>query len=212
MKYTLVFLFLLFLFFHTKAQSVTRQPDENKEHFITRILSKSSLSSGGVYEYSGDSGSVILYFETRYADSSQIQNQASSPFEPRHFGASCTLLHLLYSTDQINYSTHLTDTMNVNTGCCPCWLPATVDSVFFLNIDADTPDELCVVVQRPVLPTCNSISRSEVLFFDDYETFFTTKQITRLHPLTKRSLSFMPHEPVKSRVMNLLKQKGILRE
>jgi hypothetical protein len=54
------------------------------------------------------------------------------------------------------------DTLDLNSGCCPCHLPDVVDTILF--VDEKSYDDLILIKKHPVRYDCNSISSYKALF------------------------------------------------
>ncbi len=201
MKLIINLLFVFCFSLNTQGQTYTRKSGESIDSLVGRTIDKNSFTCG-VYEYSLDASSVITYFQVR--NSKEIDN------ENLYYGETSTMLNVLYSSDKINYSKYLIDTVGVSN---PCWAPVIADSILFINIDNDSNKEMCLILYHN--PYCDAfIPFVQIMFFDDLESFPKLKNINQL-----ASLNFQIHElpisgksEIKSKIISTLKEKGVLNE
>ena len=201
MKLVAFILFMILLPLFLNGQIFIRQTGENNESLIARTLDKNSFTCG-IYEYTNDSGSVIIYF--------QICNSTELLPDQRDYQETKTLFNVLFSTDKINYTKYIIDTLGMSTSC---WAPATADSILFLNVDKDANKEICIILY-PV-PYCdNLLSTIDILFFDDLNTFYKTKIIEDLSELNFKifEVPLAPRNEIKNKIISSLKSKGLLKE
>ena len=158
MKKLLINLLALITTFVCHGQNTTRQMNENKDSFVNRIMSENSYKAGPTYEFK-DSVSLILFFEIQ-----ALRKLPKKSNDMNHFEGvpTLTLLSVLYSEDQKEYRRIILDTLDINSGCCPCYYPATVDSVLHTN-----ENEIIVLRTNPVKHDCNSMTTYWALLYSD---------------------------------------------
>lgn len=165
--------------FWSQSQTITRQSGESSDSFVKRSLAKDAFNAGPVFEYTNDTSSIILYVQVQHQDTSKTVTIGSETYKTLP-EATYTLLCVLYSTDEVHYANYVVDTLDVNSGCCPCWQPVTVTNFFSLNWDNDPEQEIGMVVMQWVQPDCNSATISSVSIYDNITSFLTNKQLPRL--------------------------------
>lgn len=157
------FSFLLLLFVNWGfGQDIKRNVNEDLDQFVKRIIGGESVQLGAAYEYQLEGNSIILYFE--------ISSQAPihGKMDPNNLfkdTPTVTLFKALHSDDEVNFNLSVVDTLDINTACCPCHLPAVVDSVFMK--DGITQKELVVLQTNPVKFDCSSITTHYALLYED---------------------------------------------
>lgn len=170
------------------AQTITRQNGENRDSLISRVLGDYSLKIGKTYELNDASSFIIIYFEIQVLDSAEIAEINTggifyefmfSPFTGR---PTITLFNILYSPDNINYTRYTIDTLDVNSGCCPCHLPDMADSLKVA--DPETNNNLILYMTHPVRPDCNSVTGHYTLSYSNFTTnikagIFAQKPVSR---------------------------------
>lgn len=140
------------------GQTITRQVDEDKNSFVSRIIGENSYISGPTYEFK-DSVSLILFFEIKALQKFPIKSNEINHFEGI---PTLTLFNVLFSKDHEEYRKIILDTLDNNSGCCPCHYPATIDSILQTN-----KNEIIVLKTNPVKHDCNSITTYSALLYSD---------------------------------------------
>lgn len=159
------------------GQIVNRYKGENKDSLIARVLEKNAIKVGKTYELKEQSASIIIYFEIKVQDNLQLDKNSKaykknffsefefSPFTGRE---TVTLFKVMFSMDGINYTNHVVDTLDKNSGCCPCHLPDVVESILFL--DKNSNNDLILLLTHPVRFDCNSATSYKALFYKNFVT------------------------------------------
>ena len=172
---------LVFISNFCLAQTFSRIPSDNKDSLVQKFLYKNSSLVGKSYEIVNPNYSYIIYFELKPQDSLSIIDTpfdfGDSPYSGR---STATLFNLLFSDDRVNYTKYTIDTVDVNSGCCPCHHPNEVDSILFTH--EDSRNELILFLTHPVSFNCNSVTRHYLLFYDNFETSIAKKDFP-IHPM-----------------------------
>ncbi len=172
---------LVFISSFCLAQTFSRIPSDNKDSLVQKFLDKNSSLVGKTYEFANLNYSYIIYFEIKPQDSLPI---IDTPFDFRHSPYSgrstVTLFNLLFSDDRVNYTKYTIDTVDVNSGCCPCHHPNVVDSILFTN--EVSKNELILFLTHPVSFNCNSVTSHYQFFYDNFETSIAKKEFP-IHPI-----------------------------
>lgn len=165
------------------GQTFIRNAPDHKDSLIHKSLYKNSSLVGKSYAFATPNYSYIIYYEIKPQDSLPIINTpfafGDSPYSGR---STVTLFNLLFSSDSVNYTKYTIDTLDVNSGCCPCHHPNVVDSILFTN--ENSRDELILFLTHPVSFNCNSVTTHYQLFYDNFETCINKKEFS-LHPIHK---------------------------
>jgi hypothetical protein len=165
------------------GQSFRRQSSESKDSLIHKFQDENSSIVGKTYEFNNPNSSYILYFEIKPQGSlPNIEPPSEFGFSPYTGVPTVTLFNILYSTDLINYTKYIIDTLDINSGCCPCHFPDIVDSILFTNKNSN--NELILLLTHPVKFDCNSATYHYALFYNDFETSIIKKEFS-LHPIRK---------------------------
>ncbi|MEZ4800070.1 MAG: hypothetical protein R2809_09910 [Flavobacteriales bacterium] len=151
---------LLILTLTSSAQHFQRRNNESKEDFVTRFLGPNTFQTGPVYEFSDSSSTTILYFQIVPLSPIPEDNPILEPFAEV---TTLTLFNALHSTDKIKFTKVVVDTLDRNSGCCPCHQPAEVDRLI-LPIKKNESDYQLVVI-FPVRNDCNSVTHSEIFTY-----------------------------------------------
>lgn len=174
---------LIFISSFCLAQTYIRIPSDYKDSLIQKFLYKNSSLVGRTYEFTNPNYSYIIYFEIKPQDTLPNINTpfdfGDSPYSGR---STVTLFNLLFSVDRVNYTKYTIDTVDVNSGCCPCHHPDIVDSLLFTN--EDSKNGFILFLTHPVSFNCNSVTSYYQLFYDNFETCIAKKEFP-LHPIHK---------------------------
>lgn len=120
------------------------------------------------------------------------------------FFDSSTLLNLLHSNDDINYTNYFIDTLSNGNSC---WAPAQLDSIFLINVDDDVEKEICVVLNH--IPYCDAyLNYVSVHFYDNLENFILLK---KLKPFKEHTFA-IHHFPMPQKEMISEKINSFLQE
>lgn len=153
------------------SQTITRHINEPKDALVNRIIEANALIVGPTYEFRDFSSVIILYFSIQSNDSLLRKESTDAPLNvfsdlDRFENASTTtLFNVLYSEDDVNYTESVVDTIDTNSGCCPCHLPATVDSIF--QDTAKRRNRIIVLRTNPIRYDCSFTSGYRALVYDD---------------------------------------------
>jgi hypothetical protein len=171
MKHTSTIILLTFLLNFCWGQIYVRQKDESKDSLIAKTIGPSSLKIGKTYDLNDLTSNTVIYFEIKTKDTSKlIEKPGESEFEflrsPYIVKPTITLFNVLYSLDNVHYKKYVVDTVDFNSGCCPCHLPDIVDSILF--IDSSSRNELILLLTHPVEDECNSVTGYYALFYENF--------------------------------------------
>ena len=173
MKYLTIIILVLFNANNCMGQNFVRQNAESNDNLISRTIESNSVKIGQSYELRDSTSATLIYFEIKALDSAKLvvdsfENQFGQFLNPYSGRATVTLFNVLYSVDNIHFQKHTVDTINYNSGCCPCHQPNIVDSIAF--IDNITKNDLILYLIHPVSFNCNSISHYYALFYKNFWT------------------------------------------
>ena len=173
MKYLTTIILVLFNVNNCLGQTYVRQNAESNDNLIARTIDSNSVKIGQSYELRDSTSATLIYFEIKALDSAKLvvdsnENQFGQFLNPYSGRASVTLFNVLYSLDNINFQKYTVDTIDYNSGCCPCHQPDIVDSISF--IDNTTKNDLILYLIHPVSINCNSISHYYALFYKNFWT------------------------------------------
>ena len=143
------------------AQPIQRFKGQSSDSLVHTILSN-KFKGGKSYEFINGNNSFILFTELV-----NINKQMDEFFD------SPTLLNILHSSDDINYTNYFIDTLSNGNSC---WAPVQLDSIFLINIDEDFEKEICVVLIH--IPYCDAyLNYVSVHFYDNLENFILYKKL-----------------------------------
>lgn len=168
----LSFVFMLMLPWMATSQIIQRAMGELADSLVTRITEDSQVFlSGKPYEVVDSSYSAIIY-----ADITALKKLPNKriPIYPMEGIPTVTRLNVLYSTDKVNYTNYVLDTLDRNSGCCPCHLPGSVDYFYLAN--SKKKDELLVMKVMPVKHDCSSITSYWAILYGEVNHALETQQ------------------------------------
>lgn len=154
------------------SQTIQRTKGEVADSFIMRITEdRQVFLTGKPYEVVGSTYSAIIY-----ADITALKKLPNKriPIYPMEGIPTVTRLNVLYSTDKVNYTKYILDTLDRNSGCCPCHLPGTVDYFYISN--SKKKDELLVMKVMPVKHDCSSMTSYWAILYQDVNDALATQQ------------------------------------
>lgn len=171
MKHFSIILLLTCLLNCCWGQIYVRQKGESKDSLIAKTIGTNSLKVGKTYDLNDSTSNTVIYFEIKTKDSSKLIEKSleseirflSSPYSGK---ATITLFNILYSLDNVHYKKYVIDTVDFNSGCCPCHFPDIVDSILF--IDSNTRNDLILLLTHPVKFDCNSVTSYYTLFYENF--------------------------------------------
>ncbi len=108
---------------------------------------------------------AILYFEI--LPESKLRYDAPF-FNPYEGVATVTLFSAWVSENGEQYTQVTIDTLDANSGCCPCHFPVVVDSAQFLF--GESYEELVLYQTHPVRPDCSSMTHYSAQLYADFWT------------------------------------------
>lgn len=140
---------------------IIRSKGQSSDSLVHTIL-PNKLKEGKTYEFINGYNSFILFTE--------LVNRKKQMDE---FFDSSTLLNLLHSNDEINYTNYFIDTLSNGNSC---WAPVQLDSIFLINVDDNVEKEICVVLNH--IPYCDAyLNYVSVHFYDNLENFILYKKL-----------------------------------
>ena len=154
------------------SQTIQRTEGEVADSLVMRITEDPQVFlSGKPYEVADSSYSAIIY-----ADITALKKlpKKRNVFHPMEGVPTVTRLNVLYSTDKVNYTKYILDTLDMNSGCCPCHLPGSVD--YFYASHSKKKDELLVMKVMPVKHDCNSMTSYWAILYKDVNDALETQQ------------------------------------
>lgn len=164
--------FMLMLPWTVTSQTIQRTEGEVADSLVMRITEDSQVFlTGKPYEVLESSYSAIIY-----ADITALKKLPNKriPIYPMEGIPTVTRLNVLYSTDKVNYTKYVLDTLDRNSGCCPCHLPGTVD--YFYVSNSKKKDELLVMKVMPVKHDCSSMTSYWAILYGDVNDALETQQ------------------------------------
>jgi hypothetical protein len=175
------------------AQPIQRFKGQSSDSLVHTILPK-KFNGGNAYEFRNGNNSFIIY--------SELTNKKKQIEE---FYATSTLLNLLHSDDDLNFTNYFIDTLSTGNSC---WAPAQLDSIFLINIDNDVEKEICVVLNH--IPYCDAyLNYVSVHFYDNLENFILYKKLKPLRDFTFAIHEFSRpvNEIMEEKINSFLKEK-----
>ena len=163
---------MLMLPWTVTSQTIQRTEGEVADSLVMRITEDSQVFlTGKPYEVLESSYSAIIY-----ADITALKKLPNKriPIYPMEGIPTVTRLNVLYSTDKVNYTKYVLDTLDRNSGCCPCHLPGTVD--YFYVSNSKKKDELLVMKVMPVKHDCSSMTSYWAILYGDVNDALETQQ------------------------------------
>jgi hypothetical protein len=162
------FTFIFSLFSLNGKTQIIRFKGQSSDSLVHTILPK-KFNGGNVFEFRNGNNSFIIY--------SELTNKKKQIEE---FYATSTLLNLLHSDDDLNFTNYSIDTLSTGN---TCWAPAQLDSIFLINVDDDIEKEICVVLMHN--PYCDAyMNYVSVHFYDNLEKFIASKKLKPFRDLT----------------------------
>lgn len=164
--------FMLMLPWTVTSQTIQRTEGEVADSLVMRITEDSQVFlTGKPYEVLESSYSAIIY-----ADITALKKLPNKriPIYPMEGIPTVTRLNVLYSTDKVNYTKYVLDTLDRNSGCCQCHLPGTVD--YFYVSNSKKKDELLVMKVMPVKHDCSSMTSYWAILYGDVNDALATQQ------------------------------------
>lgn len=163
---------MLMLPWMATSQTIQRAVGEVADSLVMRITEdRQVFITGKPYEVVDSTYSAIIY-----ADITALKKlpKKRNVFNPMEGIPTVTRLNVLYSRDKVNYKKYILDTLDMNSGCCPCHLPGSVD--YFYVSDSKKKDELLVMKVMPVKHDCNSMTSYWAILYEDVNDAFATQQ------------------------------------
>lgn len=154
------------------SQTYERIEGEPLDSLVMRITEdREVFLTGKPYEVLDSSYSAIIY-----ADITALKKLPNKriPIYPMEGIPTVTRLNVLYSTDKVNYTKYVLDTLDRNSGCCPCHLPGSVD--YFYVSNSKKKDELLVMKVMPVKHDCSSMTSYWAILYEDVNDALATQQ------------------------------------
>ena len=154
------------------SQIIQRAVGEMADSLVMRITEDSQVFlTGKPYEVLDSSYSAIIY-----ADITALKKLPNKriPLYPMEGIPTETRLNMLYSKDKVNYTKYILDTLDRNSGCCPCHLPGSVDYFYISN--SKKKDELLVMKVLPVKHDCSSMTSYWAILYGDVNDALATQQ------------------------------------
>lgn len=173
-----ILLILIVPTINLSAQKVDRNLKESKENFVRRVLESNGHLVGPGHEFSDTSFTTLIYSEIIALSPIPKSNSVIDPFRGVK---TVTILYALNSSDNIHFNKIAIDTLDKNSGCCPCHQPAYADGVIVSATKNMANYQLIVV--HPVKPDCNSMTHEERVIYSD---LLAVIRENRLNELKKR--------------------------
>ena len=187
------FTFIFSLFNLIGKTQIIRFKGQSSDSLVYTILSN-KLKAGKTYEFINGYNSFILFTELVNRNK-QIDEFFDSP----------TLLNILHSSDDINYTNYFIDTLSNGNSC---WAPVQLDSIFLINVDDDLEKEICVVLNH--IPYCDAyLNYVSVHFYDNLENFILSKKLRpcREFTFTIHKFSRPVNETISEKINSFLQEK-----